>query len=198
MGKGMILELLKERTRDLHTQVERTVDLPTRLQSRLLYASLLSRFYGFYGPLEDRLAAVEGLAAAALEFEGRRKAPLLRDDLTALGLGEADIRSLPRCERLPSVTDTGDALGCLYVLEGATLGGQVVRRLVEQRLGLAAGRGCSFFDSYGERVGVMWREFRRFVEGYVMATPGAGDRVIAAAVGTFSSLDRWVVEGAAC
>jgi heme oxygenase len=192
----MILELLKDQTRHLHDQVERTVDLPARLRSAERYTALLTRFYGFYGPLEDRLAAVEG-STSGLEFEARRKAPLLHDDLAVLGLGDGELLSLPRCGYLPTVTDTGDALGCLYVLEGATLGGQVVRRQVEQRLGLSPGRGCSFFGSYGERVGEMWREFRRFLEGYVTATPGAGDRVIAAAVGTFASLDRWVAEGAA-
>jgi heme oxygenase len=126
----MILALLKDQTRHLHDRVERTVDLPARLHSAELYTSLLSRFYGFYAPLEDRLAVVDGLAAAGLVFRERLKAPLLRDDLTALGLGEADVRSLPRCPDVPAAADTGAALGCLYVLEGATLGGQVVRRAV--------------------------------------------------------------------
>lgn len=191
----MILELLKEHTRSLHERVERTVDLPARLRSADCYTSLLTRFYGFYAPLEDRLAA--GASAAGLGFDARRKVPLLRDDLAALGLGEAAILALPRCEHLPAVTDTGDALGCLYVLEGATLGGRVVRRQVEQALGLSPGRGCSFFGSYGEKVGEMWREFCRLLEGYVTSTPGAGDRVVAAAVGTFACLDRWVAGGAA-
>jgi hypothetical protein len=43
----------------------------------------------------------------------------------------------------------------------------------------------------------MWQEFGRCVEGYAAATPGAGDRIVAAA-GTFASLDRWVAEGDVC
>jgi heme oxygenase len=190
----MILELLRERTTHLHEQVERAVDLPARLCSVATYTSLLARFYGFYAPLEDCLAGVDDYAAVGLDFASRRKAHLLRDDLSALDVAEADIDALARCSDLPAVTDLGDALGCLYVLEGATLGGQIVCRRAEQALGVSPGRGCSFFASYGEKVGPMWKEFCRTLEGYAGVNPGASERIVTAAVGTFVGLDQWLAE----
>jgi heme oxygenase len=193
----VILDFLRDQTRHLHEQVERTVDLPARLRSVAHYASLLARFFGFYAPLEERLAGVGGYDAVGLDLAARRKTHLLRADLTTLGLGAADIDSLARCDDLPVVSDLSSALGCLYVLEGATLGGQIVRRQAPAQLGLTPGSGCSFFASYGERVGPMWQEFCRTLGQYAAATPGADERVVAAAAGTFGSLDRWLAGGAA-
>ena len=192
----MILGLLRERTAHLHERVERTVDLPTALRSLAGYASLLVRFHGFYAPLEERLGGVVGYDGAGLDLAARQKTRLLRDDLSALGRTAADIDALPRCHDLPVVTAPGEALGCQYVLEGATLGGQIVRRQVERRHGLTPDRGCAFFSSYGERVGAMWKEFCEVAERYA-ARPGAGEPIVAGAVATFRCLDRWLAGGVA-
>ncbi len=191
----MILAVLRDRTRLLHEQVERTVAVSTRLRSVQLYGELVARFYGFYLPFEERLAQVDGYAALGLDFAARRKTHLLRDDLTRLGMSPAYIDSLPRCHELPAVTVLADALGCLYVLEGATLGGRIICREAENALGVLPGRGCSFWASYGERVGEMWKDFCRILERYAAATPGETERIITAAAGTFTCLDRWLAEG---
>lgn len=191
----MILNYLKERTSQLHTRIEQTVSIPDRLRSVAAYTHLLARLHGFYAPLEDRLCAVAGSSELGLDLAERRKACLLRRDLVAIGTTRASIDALPRCLDLPVVADPGDVLGCLYVVEGATLGGKIVSRLVGRTLGLAPDHGCSFFASYGERVGEMWAEFRRVLEEYSAVTPGAGDRIVAAAIETFSGLDRWVSGG---
>jgi heme oxygenase len=78
------------------------------------------------------------------------------------------------------------------VLEGATLGGQVVRREVGRSLGLGTGTGCSFFGSYGDRVGEMWKEFCGALAAYAARDPSAEEPLVAAAVETFDALDRWL------
>lgn len=193
----MLLSQLKDQTRALHDQIERTIDLPARLCSPRLYASLLARFYGYYAPLENRLAALGGCDAVGLDLAGRQKAHLLRDDLSKLGMADGDIRDLPPSPHVPDVPALADAIGCLYVMEGATLGGQVVCRLARKSLGLTPGRGCSFFASYGEKVGVMWTDFCRCLEAFAAANPLSEGRIVAAAVATFSGLNRWVAEGGA-
>ena len=50
-------------------------------------------------------------------------------------------------------------MGCLYVLEGATLGGVVIRRHPEQKLRLGPDNGAAFFHAYGPDTGRRWREF---------------------------------------
>lgn len=193
-----VLTLLKERTRHLHEHIEGTVDLPARLGSVATYSALLARFYGFYAPIEQGLAAVDGYETVGLDFAERRKTHLLRADLLALGVAAATIDRLPRCQALPAVSGLAAALGCLYVLEGATLGGQVIKREVKAKLGLAAGPtgGCAFFAAYADRTGAMWTAFRstlsRFTAGSAMAT----EQVVAAAADTFIRLDAWLAEGA--
>lgn len=188
----MILTTLKDQTRHLHEQIEKTVDLEARLGSVDGYVGLLARFHGFYAPIEARLVAIDGYGAIGLDLTQRLKAALLSADLRALGLSQAEVEALPRCARLPSVPGIAEALGCLYVLEGATLGGQIVKRMVASRLGLAPGRGCSFFGSYGEDVGLMWKDFRAILGQYAAQHPGAEKRVVAAAADTFNELNAWV------
>jgi heme oxygenase len=51
----------------------------------------------------------------------------LLDDLQALGCTPS-LERLPMCAQLPVIDSSAACLGVLYVLEGATLGGQILRR----------------------------------------------------------------------
>jgi heme oxygenase len=189
----MIAARLKDETRPLHDAVERAVGIPDRPLTPARYRHLLARFHGYYAPLEDRLGRAD-LAPVGLDFGARRKAALLEHDLLALGLAAGAVRDLPRCPDLPAVDGLGDALGCLYVLEGATLGGRVITRHVGQTLGLRPGAGCSFFASYRDRVGAMWAEFGAALAAFA-AAGGDADAVVRAAKVTFTTLGRWVEAG---
>ena len=115
MVGSMILSTLKEQTRTLHDQIEHTMDLPSRLRSPDTYKALLGRFYGFYAPLERLLGSVEGAAAEyariGFDFARRCKAEILKTDLKALGMSEADISELPQCTRdqLPAIPGMPEA-----------------------------------------------------------------------------------------
>lgn len=191
----MILTALKDQTRHLHEQIERTVDLEARLGSVDAYVGLLARFHGFYAPLEARLVAIDGYEAIGLDMTQRLKVSHIVADLRALGLSMAEVEALPRCSRLPRIPGLADALGCLYVLEGATLGGQIIKRRVESRLDLRPGHGCSFFSAYGEEVGLMWKDFRAILGQYMAQHPGAEKRIVSAAADTFAKLDAWIAGG---
>ncbi len=185
----MILQLLRDGTASLHERVERTVDIPAHLGSMPAYIGLLARFLGFYAPLEDRLAGVGGYESVGLDIAARRKAHLIRDDLRALGHEAAP----PVCTALPVVATFADALGCLYVLEGSTLGGQFIRREAAARLGLTPDRGCAFFTGYGERTRAMWKAFGAAVAMHTDAHPGDQGAIVASATDTFTRLDEWFI-----
>ena len=183
------LARLKDATRPHHEATETTVDLGNRAKTAEGYRNLLGRFLGFYEPAEARLAHVLG-DLPSLDFDRRRKTGLLRDDLHALGLDDAALEALPRYSGLSKIDDLGDALGSMYVLEGATLGGQYVAKHVESVLGVAPGRGCSFFSSYGADVGPMWKAFREVLTQSADTAP-MQDRVIASASDTFEHFNEW-------
>ena len=64
-----------------------------------------------------------------------------------------------------------EGIGCLYVLEGSTLGGQFILRALQERLGLSPDREARFFASYGKHVGSMWKSFGSFAEQYAATHP---------------------------
>ena len=190
-----VLDLLKAQTRAEHTAIEGALDLMRDDLSLADYRRLLQRYFGFYAPLEARLAVV--LAAAplgGLDFEARRKLPLLRADLDALGGPAAD--TLAVCDALPPLHTPAQALGCLYVLEGATLGGLVIGGHVRRTLGLMPGSGAGFFHGNGARTADMWRAFRAALAGFD-ASPTTADAVIDSANQTFRSLRHWCTAGRA-
>lgn len=186
-----VLDDLKARTRELHERVERRLDLPARLESVWEFAEILKAFWGFYGPLEAKLAEVLNSRSVALDFGARRKAELIAADLRRLDVA---VETLPLCDDLPEIGSAAAALGCMYVLEGATLGGQIIRRLLEEKLSIAPDSGGSFFSAYGDRVGAMWKEYRGAVSEYAHAHPNEREAILAAAMETFTKLDRWLEE----
>ena len=180
---------LKAETRDLHEAVEREVDVMREDLSDQHYLRLVCRFYGFYKPLESRLEGVAGLEEACPDLARRRKAPLLERDLATLSLSSGEIRDIPRCAILPEVLSPYDGLGCLYVMEGATLGGAIISRHVTARLGVTAEAGAAFFSSYGDGRGAMWKAFIACLD----AVPAdRHEDVVAAARQTFSRFTNWL------
>lgn len=189
----MILAALKERTRPLHAMVEREVNIFRRIATLEDYTRLLARLYGFYLPLDALLADAPGLSSLGIDFVQRRKAPLLRADLAALGWSGDQVRRLPLCAELPALNTLSRALGTLYVVEGATLGGQIIGRQLSQNLDVTAQRGGRFFASYGENVPTMWASFGVSVVAHAN-TADIESAIVQSARDTFSAFIRWFQE----
>ena len=187
----MILELLKARTRSHHERAEAALPLMDDGLTLDRYRDTLGAFLGVYWPLEERLGALHAWDALGFDFERRRKAGLIDRDLLALGLSAADVALVPLCPDLPPVDTLPRALGALYVMEGATLGGQVIRRRLERTLGLDATGGVAFFSSYGDGVGPMWKEFQGLVRRSI-ATHDELDAMVDSAAATFDTLTSWI------
>lgn len=183
-----ILDRLREATRPMHEAVERELDWERRVETIDGYRSLLARLYGFHAAWEPEAAA---LIADEAFFGPRRKAHLLAADLACLGLSRSSIGALPKpCGlRVPMAT-RAEALGAMYVLEGSTLGGQLIARRVSAVLGLRPGAGCSYYCAYGPAVGTMWREFRACL--LAASSPTADYAMARTAQRTFERLRSWL------
>jgi heme oxygenase (biliverdin-IX-beta and delta-forming) len=188
-----ILAALRQHTRDAHQRVEAALPVMSEGLTIPAYVALLRRLHWFYGRTEGELDrwATE-LRPYGIDLEARRKEPLLARDLWALGAAPLPTGGRPAAA--PSTV--GRALGAVYVVEGATLGGQVVRRQLARTLGLTPSHGCAFFASYGDRVGPMWRECCAGLERYGAAhadDAGALAELLAGAVDAFRAFERCVV-----
>ena len=179
----MILLRLKTETRDSHLRVERDLGVMNPDLNLPEYRTLVSRLYAFHlwwEPLVSLLLNDEAF------FGPRRKLGLLKRDLEILG---APLPGRPARSGL-ALRTAQDALGSLYVLEGSTLGGQLIAQHVEAALGLAHGEGSAYFRSYGKTVAERWREFQARL--LAMSSPGADDAMVVAASATFDHLHDWL------
>lgn len=183
-----VLAALREQTRDEHQAIEQTLGLMSETLTLQAYRRTLERFHGFWQPLEARLQQRVELREIGLDPAERAKAPLLARDLRVLDVGNPAV--LPLCREVPLVASTAAALGCMYVLEGASLGGQIISRHLGARLGITRESGGLFFHGYGERTGEMWRAFGAAVSSFAVTTE-ARDEMVHEAIGTFRLLRRW-------
>ncbi len=180
---------LREATRLAHARVEASLPLMSPSLTLATYVRVLEAFHGVYAQLEPRLSRAAAEHGVALALGDRGKVALLVADLAALGKSVAEVQALPRCADLPRVTSASQAIGVLYVLEGATLGGRIILRHVDAALGLDAAGGAAFFSGYGDATGAMWTRFSRHVDA---ASAIDTDVAIAAAIETFETLTVWL------
>ncbi len=185
-----LLQDLRTGTATLHVALEQRLPFFSEHLDAAWYRRLIQAYYGFYQPLEAALHA-SGLIPAGYDAPLRSKTPALNGDLQALGLSQAEIDSLPRCRQLPRLDSPGACLGTLYVLEGATLGGQILRREMARRLALDAANGGAFLDVYGAATGRRWKDFLDYLER-MPSHARARQQVIGAAQSTFACFEHWL------
>jgi heme oxygenase (biliverdin-IX-beta and delta-forming) len=181
---------LREATSALHRRVEENLDLLSPDLTVERYRAVLGLFYGYYEPLEARLDAA-ATTAPPRGFALVARAPRIQSDLVAVGASPEDVAKLPRCPDLPRVTLPTDVAGCLYVLEGASLGGQVISRGLERRLGIVRSNGGSFFAGDGPRTASRWMAVLGWIDELARAHDG-GDAIVEAACETFRTLAHWL------
>ncbi|MGQ0540752.1 MAG: biliverdin-producing heme oxygenase [Blastocatellia bacterium] len=183
----MILAKLKEATREQHEALENVVDVMNRTFSLEDYKQLIAKFYRFYSAIEPTLPAEE-LRQAGFDVEARRKTPLLEQDLQHLGEMEYSEQNLPFTS-IPILNTAAKAFGSIYVMEGATLGGQVIMRQLEAHLGITPENGGAFFNSYGANVGPMWKEFGATITAFADGVE-EDETIVNSAKETFDSFRR--------
>jgi heme oxygenase len=190
---GVLRFRLRDATASAHRRVEAAMDLNNRCRRAGAYRELLARLWGLYQPLEAKLGRIDW-GQADVRFGDRVKAPWIEADLITLGMSRPDIGKLPRMAVLPPLADGLDGLGALYVLEGASLGGQIISRRLAADLDMTAELGGRFFFSYGRRVGERWRDFVSVLERYADDDASAA-RIEASALATFDSFLAWFEDG---
>ena len=129
MTVSAIHDRLRRATRASHERLEAIVDVTRAARTPEGYRRLLAAMLGFHDPFEAALGRLDW-TGAGIDFAARRKSHLIEADLATLGLARADIARLPRCLDVPVPDDLPAGFGCLYVVEGATLGGRLILRQV--------------------------------------------------------------------
>lgn len=173
-------ERLKAETRDAHDAIEAAFDLDRSLDTRESYVALLRRLHGIHAAFER--AAAPHLTGTDL-FAALARAPMLNADLEALGARPDPAGALVPADALPA--DRAEAVGSVYVLEGSTLGGLLIARTVERRLGFGPGTGARFFAGHGRDTMRNWQAVRAAIDA--LAGPD-DERSVRAANRTFAAM----------
>lgn len=181
------LDQLKSRTGPQHERIEAVVPLMRPDLTLDVYRRYLVRLLPYYASLEAGLALVSW--PVALDYPARRKASSIEADL--LALGDAAPPSLT--PTLPRLESPSHAWGCLYVLEGSTLGSQILSRRVHEVLGVTPETGGAFLYGYGPETGPRWKQFgAALTELFDVHGEGDIESAVTAAEETFATLTDWL------
>lgn len=184
----MLAEQLKKDTLVNHQQLEKMlVSRMKATRSTTDYVNLLQLFYGYFGGLEMHIAPYinsENLA----DYADRRKSAALADDIKALG-GQPDEKA--SATDLPAINSAPQAFAALYVIEGSTLGGKIISKMMAQQLNITNGQGLKFFSGYGDATETMWNSFKTALNTQA-DTIANQTIVIDTANETFTKFKQWI------
>ena len=181
---------LKARTARLHTQAEALLGLPDSVYDRHDYCRLLKRLFGLYDPLEQVFRSFDDWTRIGLALEGHPHVARLSDDLIALGSDPRRVARVP-ATMLPDLPSFPHALGALYVLEGSLLGGRIILRALEPRLGSIIEGATGFFTGHGAQAGPIWQAFRASLDRFDRLRPGVRGDVLLGAENLYRAILIW-------
>jgi heme oxygenase len=190
MANLPLSEQLKENTQTYHQALEKQVILLIKaIQTPGDYGNLINLFYSYFGGVEllvDSSLKIERIP----DYPDRRKTASLSHDLFTLGLAKA---SLAVGNDLPEINNHLQAIGAMYVMEGSTLGGVHISKMIQQRLPSLDAKALTFFNGYKSDTQTMWQKFKTAIDGEQLQ-PGEAASVIHAANETFIYFGNWIMK----
>jgi heme oxygenase (biliverdin-IX-beta and delta-forming) len=151
------------------------------------YVQCLRQMYGVVAAWEERAAQIAP-PWMQIPLAARQRRRLLELDLAWFGIAKPD-QGRPA---LPEMNSSSSFFGTMYVMEGSTLGGQVIARHVAKALHLSEGNGNAYFRGHGYQTGSMWKEFCE-----VLTTRVPSDQteaVVASAKAMFTIFGAWMLQ----
>lgn len=170
-----LTERLKEETRNLHDETEKKFRSDTIFSGEFTkenYEQLISVNHKFFSSFESAVHHKISELSSELNLDNRKRAHLAAKDLEHLGiiqnLNSADVQ----------IGNPAEAAGMMYVMEGSSLGGNMIRKQLQRQPDFAD-YPLHFFGAYAENTGKMWKNFKDFIDS-----------------GVFSGQEQHVISGA--
>ena len=173
-------EYLKVMCRDHHDRIESSLDLMKICTDRNLYRNLLNAFAGFYREIEKELSFFQHqLSTYGIYLEERLKLKMILMDLKSLEkdfIGEEQSednfgphRIKIQIKAQKKINNIHQAMGTLYVLEGSTLGAQIIySQLIKHQMIGPQGEGGRFFLAYGQNTSQKWNQFKAALDTFAL------------------------------
>ncbi|MDD5158952.1 MAG: biliverdin-producing heme oxygenase [Sulfuricurvum sp.] len=185
---------LKELTAPFHAELEKTpvaIALAEGSITREDYAIYLTKLAAIHQTLEPILIGMREWAHYEINPALRTRFALLKADLAAL---EQEIPYTESTVFIDTPPTFETAIGMMYVLEGSTMGGQILSRKLSHMIG-ADGVPCTrYFQAYGENTMRLWGEFCQFLDCFEAKNPLLSDHVILGACAMFLTIQKDMYE----
>ena len=167
-----LMEELKAATFLPHARLQTAPFFPALAACQLpleSYVGQLRALAAIHGVLEQAMASCPDERVASVWSHDLRKVPQLQQDLRyfeprlVADLQQAVDTTLKTVDqlRLRSVEQPLTLLGCLYVLEGSTLGASVLRPLFARAFLLTGTDGLAYLHNYGPAVHARWAQYQQ-------------------------------------
>ncbi|WP_406826837.1 biliverdin-producing heme oxygenase [Pedobacter sp. KACC 23697] len=159
----MIANLLRTDTAQNHKTLESFMFVNEIMNNSLnidQYKKLLTINYIIHQKLENLLAnMLDSAIAEQLGMKDRLKLNALTQDLNYWNIDNLTLPELA-FELFVPEKNTAEVLGALYVLEGATLGGNVIKRHILANPNFKNHEnGLNYYGVYGEELSAKWKNF---------------------------------------
>ena len=157
----MLQQILKESTKNKHALLEQLMFVEPIMAGTLTldqYRQILTTNYLVHKHFEHKLHSLLSTEnAVALTMHNRVKSQFLKEDMLQIN---AFVHNYIIDNSLPQFENEAAAFGALYVLEGATLGGNViVKKLQTIPHFTSMGLNFNYYQAYGDQLGTYWKEF---------------------------------------
>ena len=182
----MMMDLLKSKTSQHHARLHQHPLLKGITKSDYSLASyikLLRAYHGIYLEFESHLVQSQHKFNIAFDYTQRRKLPWLLADLADLESSPSDACLSAAAIKPLSIATKNHWLGVAYVIEGSTLGSQVIAPCLHHSINISPGFAGRFFHGYGSNTEQYWDIFCEFASADQTDQP---DEVIEAASDAFN------------
>jgi heme oxygenase len=157
----MLQEKLKSATSAHHDELENLMFVQEIMNKTLTleqYKTLLATNYVVHAAIESKLHdALDQGVKDILDIENRNKLAALEQDLQEMNMQKEDLDAV-HFDFLPKDHSNASSLGAMYVLEGATLGGNVIRKKLRANP-VFEHLSLNYYSVYAENLMPNWLSF---------------------------------------
>lgn len=156
----MLSNIIKADTAPLHARLEQTLFSAAIMDGSFTlaqYEKVLRVNYFVHHLLETAIfTCLDETIRHKIDFATRKKLFALEADMKASDINPSEDQTISVSQ--PVFHNEAEALGALYVLEGATLGGRLIIKQLKKNDSFSA-LPLAYYDVYGDRTGFMWKQF---------------------------------------
>jgi heme oxygenase (biliverdin-IX-beta and delta-forming) len=156
----MVSEYLKQNTAEYHDAAEKLFNSEKIFNKTFTledYKKIIHTNYLMLLHSEDKIFDRLSEMAEKLQLDQRKKLPLIEKDIKSLSLKNKE------AGHIIEFNNEHEALGAMYVIEGSTLGGNVIAKQLSKTEGFDQVT-FNFFGCYQENTGSMWKNFKEVLD----------------------------------